>query len=95
MPVFAIAVKDHLYSKIISQIEQVKARGAKIIAIASEEDNEIESKVDFVIKVPQINYLLNPVINVIPLQLFSYYVALIKGCDVDLPRNLAKSVTVE
>jgi glutamine--fructose-6-phosphate transaminase (EC 2.6.1.16) len=95
MPVVAIAVRDHVYDKMISQIEQVKARGGIVIALATEGDDEIVAKSDYVLYVPAAPPLLSPVINVIPLQLLAYHLAVRRGCDVDQPRNLAKSVTVE
>jgi glucosamine--fructose-6-phosphate aminotransferase (isomerizing) len=95
MPIVAIAVKDSVYDKMISQIEQVKARGGTVIAIATEGDGFIGTKADHVIYVPETSPLLTPVLTVIPLQLLAYYVAVRRGADVDQPRNLAKSVTVE
>ena len=95
MPVLAIALKDHLYEKMISQIEQAKARGAVVIAIATEGDQHIADKADHVISIPDTPYLLSPIVSVIPLQLLAYHVAALRGADVDQPRNLAKSVTVE
>ena len=95
MPVVAIAVKDSVYDKMISQIEQVKARGGKVIAVATEGDDLIRTKADHVIYVPKTSPLLTPVLTTLPLQLLAYYVAVRRGADVDQPRNLAKSVTVE
>jgi glucosamine--fructose-6-phosphate aminotransferase (isomerizing) len=95
MPVVAIATRDHLYDKMISQIQQAKARGGIVIAIATEGDTTIQHEADHVIYVPETPPLLSPVVNVIPLQLFSYHMAVRRGCDVDQPRNLAKSVTVD
>jgi glutamine---fructose-6-phosphate transaminase (isomerizing) len=95
MPVVFIAPKDKTYEKIVSNIEEVKARKGKIITIASEEDGEIENYSDYVIKIPKTVNLLSPVLNIIPLQFLSYYIATARGCNVDQPRNLAKSVTVE
>lgn len=95
MPVVAIAVRDHVYDKMVSQIEQVKARGGTVIAVATEGDREIALKADFVLYVPSAPPLLSPVVNVVPLQLLAYHLAVRRGCDVDQPRNLAKSVTVE
>jgi glucosamine--fructose-6-phosphate aminotransferase (isomerizing) len=88
-------VRDHVYSKMVSQVEQVKARGGIVVALATEGDEEIASKADHVLYVPPTPPLLSPVVNVIPLQLLAYHVAVRRGCDVDQPRNLAKSVTVE
>jgi len=95
MPVVFIAPKDSTYEKIISNIQEVKARGGRIIAIANEDDNEIDKLVDYTIKVPQTIRMLMPILTVIPLQLLAYHIAVKKGLNVDQPRNLAKSVTVE
>jgi glucosamine--fructose-6-phosphate aminotransferase (isomerizing) len=93
--VVAIAVKDKVYEKMINNIEQVKARGGTVIALATEGDEDIARKADHVLYIPQTSPLLTPVLAVIPLQLLAYYIAVRRGCDVDQPRNLAKSVTVE
>ncbi len=95
MPVVFIAPKDEIYSKIISNMEEVKARKGKIIAIATENDTDIVKYADHVIFIPDVHRALLPVLSVIPLQLLSYFIAVYRGCDVDQPRNLAKSVTVE
>jgi glucosamine--fructose-6-phosphate aminotransferase (isomerizing) len=95
MPVVAIAVQDGVYDKMISQIEQVKARDGTVLAVATEGDEFIRSKADHVIYVPPTSPLLTPVLTVIPLQLLAYHMAVRRGADVDQPRNLAKSVTVE
>lgn len=95
MPVVAIAPKDNLYEKMISQIEQAKARGGVVFALATEGDEFIQTKADHVLYLPETPYLLSPVVNVIPLQLLAYHIAALRGADVDQPRNLAKSVTVE
>jgi glucosamine--fructose-6-phosphate aminotransferase (isomerizing) len=95
MPVLAIATKDHVYDKMLSQVEQAKARGGIVIALATEGDETIAEKADYVIYVPETPELLSPVVNVLPLQLLAYHVAVRRGADVDQPRNLAKSVTVE
>lgn len=95
MPVLAIVTQDHLYPKMVSQIQQAKARGGTVIALATEGDEAIRHEADYVIYVPPTPPLLAPVVNVIPLQLLSYHIAVRRGCDVDQPRNLAKSVTVE
>jgi glutamine---fructose-6-phosphate transaminase (isomerizing) len=95
MPVVFIAVKDSVYSKVISNIEEVKARGGWIIAVVTEGDKTCNSLCSEVIEIPQTIQSLTPVLTVIPLQLLAYYTAVMKGCDVDQPRNLAKSVTVE
>jgi glucosamine--fructose-6-phosphate aminotransferase (isomerizing) len=95
MPVVVIATKDSTYEKIISNIQEVKARKGRVIAIADDGDDHIDSLADYVIKVPQTLDMLSPILNVIPLQLLSYFIAVKRGCNVDQPRNLAKSVTVE
>ena len=95
MPVMVIATKSKVYDKILSNIEEAKARGAKIIAIANKGNKDIVKKSDYQIFVPEVDEILSPLINVIPLQFFAYFVSVMKGCDVDQPRNLAKSVTVE
>ncbi|MDO8550787.1 MAG: glutamine--fructose-6-phosphate transaminase (isomerizing) [Ignavibacteria bacterium] len=95
MPVVFIAPKDSTYDKIISNIEEVKARGGRIIAIATDNDNGIDELVDYVIKIPSTIRMLMPILTVIPLQLLAYHIAVKKGLNVDQPRNLAKSVTVE
>ncbi len=95
MPVVAIAVRDHVYDKMLSQIEQVKARGGIVVALATEGDTGIAAKADHVLYAPLAPWLLSPVVNVVPLQLLAYHLAVRRGCDVDQPRNLAKSVTVE
>jgi glucosamine--fructose-6-phosphate aminotransferase (isomerizing) len=95
LPVVFIAPKDSTYEKIISNIQEVKARGGRTIAIANENDNEIDKLVDHAIKIPQTIRMLMPILTVIPLQLLAYHIAVKKGLNVDQPRNLAKSVTVE
>jgi len=95
MPVVTIAVRDGVYDKMISQIEQVKARGGIVIAVATEGDLAIRQKADHVLYVPEASPLLTPVLTALPMQLLAYHMAVRRGCDVDQPRNLAKSVTVE
>lgn len=95
MPSVIVAPRDHLYEKIVSNVQQVKARGGSIIAIVTEGDSVIRSIADHVLEVPEVPECLSPIITSIPLQLLSYYIAINKGKDVDMPRNLAKSVTVE
>ena len=95
MPVVVIALKDRMYSKMLSNIEEVKARDGRVIALATKGDEEIASRADDVIYLPETPYLLSPIVSVVPLQLFAYHIAVRRGCDVDQPRNLAKSVTVE
>jgi glucosamine--fructose-6-phosphate aminotransferase (isomerizing) len=94
-PVVALATQKGLFEKTLSNIKEVKARGAFVIAVAMEGDTEIEKEADRVIYIPRVYDILAPILVVIPLQLYAYYVAVAKGCDVDKPRNLAKSVTVE
>ena len=95
MPVVFIANRDAIYEKVISNIEEVRARGGWVIAVVTEGDQRIKEKCDDVIEIPAISQELSPILTVIPLQLLAYYTAVLKGCDVDQPRNLAKSVTVE
>jgi len=95
MPVVVVATTDRVYSKILSNIEEVRARGGKVIAIASEQNTEIANLVDHVFYIPETIDALVPILSVIPLQLFAYQMAVMRGCNVDKPRNLAKSVTVE
>lgn len=95
MPSVIVAPADHLYDKIVSNVQQVKARGGSIIAIVSKGDTEISKIADHVLEVPVVPECLTPIITSIPMQLLSYYIAINKGKDVDMPRNLAKSVTVE
>jgi len=95
MPVVFIATHDGTYEKIMSNIEEVRARNGRVIAIATEGDNEIKLKAERVIYIPPIEHYLLPILTVIPLQLLAYHIAVLRGCDVDQPRNLAKSVTVE
>ena len=95
MPTMVIIPKDRVYDKMLSNISEIKTRVGYVIAVASEDDQEILDKVDKVIPVPATNPLFTPFLTTIPLQLFAYYIASIRGADVDQPRNLAKSVTVE
>ncbi|HRI51787.1 MAG TPA: SIS domain-containing protein, partial [Pseudomonadota bacterium] len=95
VPVVVIAPADHGYDKVLSNLSEVKARGGRVIAIATAGDQAIGRLADHVIEVPPASPLLQPLLTVIPLQLLAYYVADFKGTDVDQPRNLAKSVTVE
>lgn len=95
MPVVFIAPKDSTYDKIISNLEEIRARKGRIIAIASESDDQIDKLAEFVIKIPDTIRMLMPILTVIPLQLLAYHIAMKKGLNVDQPRNLAKSVTVE
>jgi len=95
LPVVVIAPRDPWYEKMFSQIEQVKARGGRVIAVATEGDEQIQQQADLVLSVPETPWMLSPVTTVIPLQLLAYHIAAQRGLDVDQPRNLAKSVTVE
>jgi glucosamine--fructose-6-phosphate aminotransferase (isomerizing) len=95
MPVVFIATRDRAYEKVLGNIEEVRARSGRVIAIASEGDDEIREKVDYVLHIPRTISCLTPILSVVPLQLLAYHIAVLRGCDVDQPRNLAKSVTVE
>lgn len=95
LPVVVIAPRDPWYDKMLSQIEQAKARGGKVIAVATDGDDLIASKADHVLWVPETPWMLSPITTVIPLQMLAYHIAALRGLDVDQPRNLAKSVTVE
>ncbi len=95
MPVVAIATRKGSYQKVVSNIQEVKARNGNIIAIVTEGDNTVKEMADFVIEIPETEEFIDPLITVIPLQLLSYHIAVMRGCNVDQPRNLAKSVTVE
>lgn len=95
MPVVVIATKKGNYEKVVSNIEEVKARSGKLIAIVTEGDTEVKAIADYVIEVPETEDALSPLLTSIPLQLLSYHIAIMRGCNVDQPRNLAKSVTVE
>ena len=95
VPVIALATQKSVYEKTLSNIKEVKARDAVVIGIATEGDEELEKYVDHVMKVPETDELVIPILTVVPLQLLAYYAAITRGCDVDKPRNLAKSVTVE
>jgi len=95
MPVIALAPRDPWYEKMLNQIEQTKSRGGMVVAVCTDGDDKIPAKVDFTLPIPAISWMLSPVLTVIPLQLLAYHIAVLRGCDVDQPRNLAKSVTVE
>ena len=95
MPVVFLAPKDKTYDKILSNIQEVKARRGRVIAIATQGDTDLPDIADHVIFVPPALAFTAPIVNVIPLQLLAYYIAVERGCNVDQPRNLAKSVTVE
>ncbi len=95
MPVVVVATNKGTYEKVVSNIQEVKARKGKIIAIVTEGDETVKALADHIIEVPETEEMLVPLIATIPLQLLSYHIALMRGCNVDQPRNLAKSVTVE
>jgi len=95
MPVVFIATKDSSYDKVVSNIQEVKARKGQVIAIVTEGDKLIPTMADYVVEIPAMHEALIPLVSVIPLQLLSYHIAVMRGCNVDQPRNLAKSVTVE
>ena len=95
LPVVVIAPRDPWYEKMFNQIEQAKARGGQVIAVATHGDEQIPLHADHVLYVPETPWMLSPVTTVIPLQLLAYHIAALRGLDVDQPRNLAKSVTVE
>ncbi|MDA1336992.1 MAG: glutamine--fructose-6-phosphate transaminase (isomerizing) [Bacteroidetes bacterium] len=95
MPVFFIATADDVYEKIVSNIQEVKARGGRLVALVSAGNTDLKQLAEFVIEVPKTDQSLAPLLTVIPLQLLSYHIAVMRGCNVDQPRNLAKSVTVE
>jgi glucosamine--fructose-6-phosphate aminotransferase (isomerizing) len=95
MPVFVIATKGNSYEKVVSNIQEVKARKGKIIAIVTEGDTQVREMADHVIEIPETNEILVPLLATIPFQLLSYHIAVMRNCNVDQPRNLAKSVTVE
>jgi glutamine---fructose-6-phosphate transaminase (isomerizing) len=95
MPVVFVATRGVQYEKVISNIEEVRARGGKIIAVATEGDTNIRRYSDHVVYVPHVLEPLQPLLTVVPLQLLAYHAAVARGCNVDKPRNLAKSVTVE
>jgi glucosamine--fructose-6-phosphate aminotransferase (isomerizing) len=95
MPVVVLALAGRRYEKILGNIEEVKARGGQVIAVASEGDAQIAERSDEIIYIPSTIESLSPLLAVVPLQLLAYYIAVKRGCHVDQPRNLAKSVTVE
>ena len=95
MPVFFIAVSGNMYDKVLNNIEQVRSRKGIVIAVVNDDNTEIDRYVDHIIRVPRTHSFLSPLLTVIPLQLLAYHIAVLRGCNVDQPRNLAKSVTVE
>jgi glucosamine--fructose-6-phosphate aminotransferase (isomerizing) len=94
-PSVFVMPKGFIYDKVMSNLEEIKARGGPVIAIAAEGDERIAEVADDVVYIPQIHEFLQPIVSIIPLQLLAYHIAVLRGCDVDKPRNLAKSVTVE
>ena len=95
MPVLSILMKGSVYEKLLSNSEEARARNARMIALTNSDDPKLDDLFDYIIKVPEVNEILSPIIAMIPLQLIAYYIAEFLGKDVDQPRNLAKSVTVE
>ena len=95
MPVIFIAPMDDVYEKVVSNVQEVKARGGKLLGVVTEGDKEVASLADHVIEIPRCDDALAPLLSVVPLQLLSYRMAVLRDCNVDQPRNLAKSVTVE
>ncbi|HET7692416.1 MAG TPA: glutamine--fructose-6-phosphate transaminase (isomerizing) [Gemmatimonadota bacterium] len=95
MPVVVVATRDSVYSKVLSNVEEVKARRGRVLAIVNDGDSDVARLADHVIEVPETDDMLTPILSVVPLQLLAYHIAVLRGCDVDKPRNLAKSVTVE
>jgi glucosamine--fructose-6-phosphate aminotransferase (isomerizing) len=95
MPTVVIAPRDSIYDKMVSQVEQVKARRGLVLAVAHADDDYIRGKADIIMPIPKIHELLTPILAVMPLQILAYEMAVRRGADVDQPRNLAKSVTVE
>ena len=95
MPVLSILMKGSVYEKILSNSEEARARNAQMIALTNSDEEKLNDLFDFIIKVPDVDEMLSPILAIIPLQLIAYYIAEFLGKDVDQPRNLAKSVTVE
>ena len=95
IPILFLATHHQLYEKIISNMQDVKSRNGRILAVVTEGDEQVKKIADFVLEIPQTLNALVPLLSVLPLQILAYYVAVDKGLDVDMPRNLAKSVTVE
>ena len=95
MPVVVLAAKDNSYEKVVSNIQEVKARHGRVIAIVTEGDTILRKMADYCIEIPEAIPLVESILAVVPLQLLAYHIALLRGCNVDRPRNLAKSVTVE
>ena len=95
MPVIFIAPMDDVYEKVVSNVQEVKARGGKLLGVVTEGDRNVAALADYIIEIPRCDDALAPLLSVIPLQLLSYRIAVLRDCNVDQPRNLAKSVTVE
>ena len=95
MPVFVVATKGPSYEKVVSNIQEVKARKGKIIAVVTKGDDDVKEIADYVIEIPHTEEQFVPILSTIPFQLLSYHIAVMRECNVDQPRNLAKSVTVE
>jgi glucosamine--fructose-6-phosphate aminotransferase (isomerizing) len=95
LPVVFVATRDSYYEKVVSNIQEIKARKGKVIAVITEGDQVIPGMADDIIEVPEADELVAPILSVIPMQLLAYHIGVLKGFDVDKPRNLAKSVTVE
>ncbi|MGB9591848.1 MAG: SIS domain-containing protein, partial [Candidatus Kryptoniota bacterium] len=95
MPVVFIALKDSTYDKVLSNIQEVRARKGRVIAISNTPDSRLRQLAEHIVEIPETSEILSPILSVIPLQLLAYYIAVKRGCNVDQPRNLAKSVTVE
>jgi len=95
MPVVVLAPKDRVYDKILGNVSEVKSRDGVVIALGTQGDESLAAKADYFIPLPETDELLSPALSVIPLQMLAYHIALRRGCDIDQPRNLAKTVTVE
>ena len=95
MATIALAPKTALYEKMMNNIKEIKARDGIVVAVTTEGDDELPQEVDHILQIPKVSELVNTIISTIPMQLLAYYIAIQRGCDVDQPRNLAKSVTVE
>ena len=95
MPTVVICPTDGLFDKVVSSMQEVKARGGRILAVTDADDGQLDGLADHVIRIPKTLPMLSPLLAVVPLQLLAYHIAVMRGCDVDTPRNLAKSVTVE
>jgi glucosamine--fructose-6-phosphate aminotransferase (isomerizing) len=95
MPIVAIATESSVRDKMLSNMQEVRARGGIVIAVSHEQDTEVNKQSDYFLSVPPVHEALAPIITIIPLQILAYHIAVLRGCDVDQPRNLAKSVTVE